>query len=102
MRTSGTLSARPNSSATSWECSTFITDSPAEKEALQRQAAEKFGADPEQMAPSLLIGPVEEVRDRIHEFVEAGVTHFISLLDPPFDHNTIRRFAEEVIPAVRG
>jgi F420-dependent oxidoreductase-like protein len=86
----------------SWAGSTFITDSSAEKEALQRKVAALFGAEPEQMAGSLLIGPVEELRDRIHKFVEAGVTHFISIIDPPFDHNTIRGFAEEVIPAVRG
>ncbi|HYP27649.1 MAG TPA: LLM class F420-dependent oxidoreductase [Blastocatellia bacterium] len=86
----------------SWAGSTFITDSAAEKEELQRKAAERLGADPEQMAPALLIGPVEEIRDRIHQFIEAGVTHFISLLDTPYDHNTVRRFAEEVIPAVRS
>lgn len=86
----------------SWAGSTFITDSSTEKEELQRIAAAKFGAEPEQMADSLLIGPVEEIRDRIHSFIEAGVTHFISIIDTPYDHNTIRRFAEEVIPVVRS
>jgi len=86
----------------SWAGSMLVTDSRAEKEALQRKVAEKFGAEPEQMATSMLIGPVEEIRDRIHQFIEAGVTHFIGLLEAPYDHNTIRRFAEEVIPSVRS
>jgi F420-dependent oxidoreductase-like protein len=86
----------------SWAGTTFITDSAAEKDEAIRKAAAKFGLEPDQVAPGILVGPVEEIRDRMRRFIEAGITHFIFIVEAPFDHNTIRRLAEEVIPSVRG
>jgi len=66
------------------------------------RGAAMFGAPIEAIAPGLLIGSPAEVRDRIAQFVEVGVTHFILIPHTPADHATIRRFAEEVMPAFRS
>jgi F420-dependent oxidoreductase-like protein len=86
----------------SWAGAGLITDSREEKEELLRRLAEAFGITPEQAAPGALVGSTSEIRDRIHQFIEAGVTHFIMILNAPFSHDTIRRFAEEVMPAFRS
>ncbi|HKQ08104.1 MAG TPA: LLM class F420-dependent oxidoreductase [Blastocatellia bacterium] len=86
----------------SWAGMTFITDSEEEKQTMIARGAAMFGAPIEAIAPGLLIGSPAEVRDRIHQFVEVGVTHFILIPHTPADHATIRRFAEEVMPAFRS
>jgi F420-dependent oxidoreductase-like protein len=86
----------------SWAGMTFITDSPEEKQAMITRAAAMFGAPIEMIAPGLLVGSVSELRDRIQQFIEAGVTHFILIPHTPIDHTTIGRFAEEVMPAFRS
>lgn len=86
----------------SWAGLTRVTDSKSEKEAMVSGIARAFGTEPEQIEPGLLIGSVEEIRDRIARLIEVGVTHFIPLLSAPFDHNSIRRIAEEIIPEFRG
>jgi F420-dependent oxidoreductase-like protein len=86
----------------SWAGMTFITDSAEEKQEMMARAATMFGAPVEMVAPGLLVGSPSELRDRIYEFIEAGVTHFIPILHTPTDHTTIGRFAEEVMPAFRS
>ncbi len=86
----------------SWAGLTRVTDSKSEKEAMVSGIARAFGTEPEQIEPGLLIGSLEEIRDRIARLIEVGVTHFIPLLNAPFDHNSIRRIAEEIIPEFRG
>jgi F420-dependent oxidoreductase-like protein len=86
----------------SWAGAGLVTDSREEKDQLLRRLAELFGVTPEQAAPGALIGSASELRDRVRQFVEAGVTHFILISNPPFDHDSIRRFAEEVMPAFRS
>ena len=85
----------------SWAGLTLLTESSAEKDAAVSAMAQAFGQPVEQVEPGLLIGSAEEVRDRIERLVAVGVTHFIILASAPFNHDSIRRFAEEVIPAFR-
>lgn len=49
----------------------------------------------------LLGQPAPVARARIEELIEAGVTHFIMSASAPFDHDALRRFADQVIPAFR-
>jgi F420-dependent oxidoreductase-like protein len=85
----------------SWAGTTKVTDSKSEKEQIIERVARAFGAEPEQMEAAFLVGSVSEIRDRINGLIDAGVTHFISTLNPPYDHDTVRRLAEEVIPDFR-
>jgi F420-dependent oxidoreductase-like protein len=85
----------------SWAGMMRVTDSAAEKEALVNRAARAFGVAPQMIEPGLMIGSIEEIRSRVAGLIEAGVTHFIPILNAPFDHNSVRRIAEEVIPEFR-
>ena len=86
----------------SWAGFMLVTDSKDEKEAAVRRMAEAFGQPPENVEPALLVGSSAEIRDRIHAYVETGVTHFIGIASAPFNHDSLRRFAEEVIPEFRS
>jgi F420-dependent oxidoreductase-like protein len=86
----------------SWAGASLVTDSREEKDELVQRFAAAFGITPEQYAPGALVGSASEVRDQIAKFVDVGVTHFIPIANTPFSHKSIRRFAEEVIPAFRS
>lgn len=86
----------------SWAGAALVTDSRAEKDELLRRFAAAFGITREQYEPGALVGSASEVRDRIAQFIDVGVTHFIPIANTPFNHESIRRFAEEVIPAFRS
>jgi F420-dependent oxidoreductase-like protein len=82
----------------SWAGSAAITQSREQKEAVVQAISKAFGRSPEDVEPGLLIGPAEEIRDRIAKLIEAGVTHFILIASAPFNHDMLRQFAEDVIP----
>jgi alkanesulfonate monooxygenase SsuD/methylene tetrahydromethanopterin reductase-like flavin-dependent oxidoreductase (luciferase family) len=86
----------------SWAGATLVTDSREEKDELLRRWAGEFGVTPEQYAKGALVGSASEVRDRIAQFIDVGVTHFIPIANAPFNQASIRRFAEEVVPAFRS
>jgi F420-dependent oxidoreductase-like protein len=86
----------------SWAGAALVTDSLEEKDELLRRFAAAFGITPEQYALGALVGSASEVRDRIAKLIDVGVTHFIPIANTPFNHESIRRFAEEVIPAFRS
>jgi F420-dependent oxidoreductase-like protein len=86
----------------SWAGAALVTDSREEKDELLRRFAAAFGITPEQYALGALVGSASEVRDRIARLIDVGVTHFIPIANTPFNHESIRRFAEEVIPAFRS
>jgi alkanesulfonate monooxygenase SsuD/methylene tetrahydromethanopterin reductase-like flavin-dependent oxidoreductase (luciferase family) len=86
----------------SWAGSLLVTDSRDERDELVRAMAGAFGITPEQVEPGLLVGSAAEVRDRIHRFIEEGVTHFIGIANPPYNRDSLVRFAEEVMPEFRS
>jgi F420-dependent oxidoreductase-like protein len=66
------------------------------------------GRDPAAVEKSITLAardlagrPAAEMRDRVRAFAEAGVGHFIVGLPAPYDREVVRRFATEVIPAVK-
>ena len=67
----------------------------------------KVGRDPNAIETSTSIyvktleGDVGNARDRLRRLADAGVRHFILSLSPPFDRDSVRRYAEEIVPAVR-
>jgi F420-dependent oxidoreductase-like protein len=50
---------------------------------------------------SLLAGSPEAIRKKIQTYVDAGVTHVIMNIQPPYDGKMMRRFASEVMPSFR-
>jgi F420-dependent oxidoreductase-like protein len=85
----------------SWAGASLVTDSREEKDELLRKYAGYFGLTPEQYGQGALVGSASEVRERISRFIEVGVTHFIPIANTPFNNDSIRRFAEEIIPSFR-
>jgi alkanesulfonate monooxygenase SsuD/methylene tetrahydromethanopterin reductase-like flavin-dependent oxidoreductase (luciferase family) len=44
----------------------------------------------------------EEIKKQIPEFIDDGITHFIfTVWSQPYDRESLRRFAQAVIPAFR-
>jgi F420-dependent oxidoreductase-like protein len=92
----------PNEIEISWAGTTLVTESAQEKEALVRRLSEAFGRPPEEVEAGLLVGPASYISDRIHQFIEVGVTHFILIAPAPYNRNTLRQFAERVMPEFRA
>lgn len=57
---------------------------------------ERFGANWENLAPAVLSGSRDRIRDHIGRYVEAGVDTVILSLRPPYRVDEIERFAEEI------
>lgn len=85
----------------SWAGMTHICDSPAEKDGALAGMAKAWGRSKEEMEQSALVGSVDEIRARIDEFRQVGVTHFIASTVAPFNHDRLRRFADAVVAKYR-
>lgn len=53
------------------------------------------------VAQSILVGSAQQITDHIRTYVDAGATHIIMNIQPPYDPALLRRFAKEVIPNFR-
>ena len=51
--------------------------------------------------PGMLAGNLAEIRQQIERYIAVGVTHIILSLSAPYDYAALRRFAAEVMPALR-
>jgi F420-dependent oxidoreductase-like protein len=66
--------------------------------ALTRLAARAVVGD---NARNVLAGSADEIKARIREYVDAGATQVIITTRPGINHDLMRRFAEEIMPAFR-
>jgi F420-dependent oxidoreductase-like protein len=64
--------------------------------------AAAFEVTPAVMRQQMMVGDQDECLDRIGKYAEQGVTHFIFMLMPPYPHDELQAFAEEVIPAAKA
>jgi F420-dependent oxidoreductase-like protein len=85
----------------SWLGTTFVTDSKEQKEAIVQGVSKAMNLSIEDATQRVLVGSVAEISERIRQFIESGVTHFILSLVAPYSQQTIRQFAEQVIPQFR-
>lgn len=85
----------------SWTGMTMITESKGQKERMLQLASKALGGTIEETAQRVLIGTAPEISQRLQQFIEVGVTHFILSLMPPFHQDTLGQFAAEVIPQFR-
>jgi F420-dependent oxidoreductase-like protein len=53
------------------------------------------------VAQAILAGSPNEISERIQTYVDAGVTHIIMNIQPPYDPELLQRFAAEVMPKFR-
>jgi F420-dependent oxidoreductase-like protein len=64
----------------------------------------KLGArmiEDKRVAQSILVGSSKQITEQIRTYVDAGATHIIMNIQPPYDPELLRRFAREVIPNFR-
>jgi F420-dependent oxidoreductase-like protein len=64
----------------------------------------RFGArliEDKRVAQSILVGSPQQITDHIRTYVDAGATHIIMNIQPPYDPELLRRFAKEVMPNFR-
>jgi len=65
---------------------------------------QQIGRDPTTIEKSVLLSapfPLREARQRIEDYVAAGVTHLIFSVSASVDRQYLRRFAQEIIPVFR-
>jgi F420-dependent oxidoreductase-like protein len=65
---------------------------------------QRIGRDPDTIEKSVLVTGMfapQDARQQVQEYVAAGVTHIIFSVSAPEDHQAIRHFARDVIPAFR-
>jgi F420-dependent oxidoreductase-like protein len=53
------------------------------------------------VAQSILVGSASQITEQIRTYVDAGATHIIMNIQPPYDPDLLRRFATEVMPNFR-
>jgi F420-dependent oxidoreductase-like protein len=70
-----------------------------EAEAKARAAAQALEKDLDQERHNWLIGTPDEVRARLQQYRDAGITYWIMAIGAPFDLEGLRLFMEEVRPA---
>ncbi len=66
---------------------------------------QRIDRDPATIEKSVLLSPLfplSEARQRIEEYVAVGVTHLIFSVSASADRQLLRRFAQEIMPALRG
>ena len=64
----------------------------------------RFGArllEDKRVAQAVLAGTPNDIAERIQMYVDAGATHIIVNIQPPYDKEMLRRFATEVMPRFR-
>ncbi len=78
-----------------------LSNNPERIEQTVRSLAQLRGVSPEEVRSAILAGNAEEVQEQIQRYVDAGITHIIVGMRPPYDREGLRRFAKEVMPAFR-
>jgi F420-dependent oxidoreductase-like protein len=53
------------------------------------------------VSQAMLAGSPKEITDKIQTYVDAGATHIVMNIQPPYDVELLRRFAKEVMPNFR-
>ncbi|MDO8615598.1 MAG: LLM class F420-dependent oxidoreductase [Dehalococcoidia bacterium] len=76
----------------------FLTEDAAFRQRVLQGMSAATGRPPEEAARGLLIGSVDEIKERVREFVAAGVQEFMLAQWPRIHMESLRRFSEEVIP----
>jgi F420-dependent oxidoreductase-like protein len=75
-----------------------------QKLARLTEHCQQVGHDPAAIEKSVLLTglfPLNEARQRIEEYIAVGVTHLIFSVSLSLDHQSLQRFAREVMPVFR-
>jgi alkanesulfonate monooxygenase SsuD/methylene tetrahydromethanopterin reductase-like flavin-dependent oxidoreductase (luciferase family) len=56
----------------------------------------------ERAAISVLAGSADEIKDKIRSYLDVGATSVIITTRPAINHDLLKRFASEIVPAFRS
>ncbi|MGC8626293.1 MAG: TIGR03560 family F420-dependent LLM class oxidoreductase [Acidimicrobiales bacterium] len=76
-----------------------LAKSPVEAESVAERIAANDWADLATVRDRWLIGGPEEVAEGIERYVQAGVSHFVFAIAPPFDLGALELMQGQVLPA---
>jgi len=79
----------------------FLNDDPAFQQRVVQGMMAFRGGTEEEARRSVLMGSVEDVKNGVQAFVDAGVQEIIVAQFPRFHRESLLRFSAEVIPAFR-
>lgn len=77
----------------------FLSDNQSFKERVLQGMVAMRGGTPEEAAKGILLGGVEEVKEQVARFQEAGVEEMYLALWPRFVKKAVVQFSDEIIPA---
>ncbi len=84
-----------------WFGNVIIDEDASRARARLDRLAKAWNTTPDVMAKSAIVGTPEAMIDRMHEYLEAGVTGFIGMFGRVDDLRTTRLVGEKVLPAFR-
>jgi probable F420-dependent oxidoreductase len=67
---------------------------------LAGRVAASHGVELSSLRDTWLVGDVASVSERLHRYLEAGVSHFVFALGDPFDLAPLELFCERVLPSL--
>ena len=79
----------------------FMTDDPAFRQRVLQGMSVARGVSEDEAARALLLGSVDEIKQQIQNYIDAGVQEFMLQQWPRFHRESLQRFSAEVIPAFR-
>ncbi len=79
----------------------FLNEDPAFQQRVVQGMMAFRGGSEEEARRSVLMGSVEDVKNGVQAFVDAGVEEIMLSQFPRFHRNSLLRFSQEVIPAFR-
>ena len=79
----------------------FLNEDPAFQQRVVQGMMAFRGGTEEEARRSVLMGSVDDVKNGVQAFADAGVQEIIVAQFPRFHRNSILRFSQEVIPAFR-
>ena len=79
----------------------FMNDNPAFKERVLQGMSAATGRSADEARQGILLGNVDEVKEQVAAFKDAGVEEMYLALWPRFIMPAVKAFSEEIIPAFR-
>jgi F420-dependent oxidoreductase-like protein len=91
----------PNEIEKTWFGQTIVYDDPVKGRQRVEARAQRQGVSVEEFSKRVLWGTTEECIEKLNQWVDVGVTHFIFMFGRVDDLRSTRLFAEKVMPAFK-
>ena len=76
----------------------FLSDDPAFQQRVVQGMTAAMGVSEEEARKRVLLGSVDDIKQQVPGFIDAGVQEFMLAQWPRIHTDSLRRFSSEVIP----